>query len=85
MKDHYVYKTAKIRISKKAMSDLMYAAIMTKSGLTSFHGIGIYDYSRSQNAYNHVEVMVHIDPDKINDFQKLSGVNLYDNTKIQVN
>ena len=52
LKEEYVYKDCKIRMSKNAMSDLLYAIIMTHSEISCTYGIGIYDYSRSQNSYN---------------------------------
>lgn len=82
MRENWVYKVCKIRMSKNAMSNLLYAMIMTKSQIHSSHGIGIYEYTREQNAYNNVDFMVHLPPDKINEFENIANVKLTDPPKM---
>lgn len=75
-REEYIYMDCSIRMSVKAMSNLMYAAIITKSGLPTSYGVGIYEYSRAQNAFNNVEVKVHIHPTQIERFEQESGIAL---------
>lgn len=75
--EEYIYMDCKIRMSKKGLSDLLYAAIITKSGLPCFFGVGIYQYSRSQNGFNMVDVKVHIHPDAVQEFENTAGVKLF--------
>lgn len=84
-REEYVYMDCKIRMTKKAMADLLYAAIITKSGLPTSFGVGIYEYSRAQNVYNGVEVKVHLHPSKIEEFEKHSGVKLREPITIMLN
>lgn len=74
--EEYEYRIAKTKMSKNKLADLMYAAIMTRSGLPNSFGIGIYNLTRSQNTYNLVDVNVHIHPSKIEQFEEISGVSL---------
>lgn len=76
MRENYVYRDCKIRMSQKVMANLLYAAIMTKAGLPTSYGCGIYEYRRDQNSYNCVDIKVHIHPDQISKFEELSGVKL---------
>lgn len=85
MREHWIYKICKIRMSKQAMADIAYAMIMTKSQLHSSHGIGIYRYTRKQNAYNRVDFLVFIHPDKITQFEEIAKVELRDTPYIHVN
>ena len=63
-------------MSEKAMSNLLYALIITKSIFTDSHGIGIYEYTKKQNSTNYVNFRIHIHPDQINDFELYSGITL---------
>jgi hypothetical protein len=72
-------------MSKQAMSDITYAMIMTQSQLHSSYGIGIYQYTRSQNAYNRIEIIVFIHPDIITQFEEIAKVELKDPPKVHVN
>ena len=58
---------------------------MTKAKLTSSFGIGIYEYNRKQNSRSSVELMIHIDPKEIKNFEELSGTKLSNPIKIQTN
>lgn len=83
--EEYVYMDCKVRMSKKSLSDLLYAAIITKSGLPCFFGVGIYQYTRAQNGFNVVEVKVHIHPDAVQDFENESGVKLFKPVSVTIN
>lgn len=72
-------------MSQKALSTLMYAIIMTKSKVTSTFGIGIYQFNRSQNAYNHVDVMIEIDEQKVIEFEEMTGLDLKEQGKMTLN
>lgn len=76
MKENYIYMDCSIRMSTNAMSNLMYAIIMTQSEITSTWGCGIYQFSRKQNSYNQVDFRIHLDPNKIEQFQELAGIKL---------
>lgn len=75
-KEQYVYRVCKIKMSDRAMSDLLYAAIMTQAGLPLSHGIGIYSHDRRTNRYHYVNFKVHIHPEAIKKFEEISGVEL---------
>lgn len=80
-----VYKVASFRMSKQKMSDVMYAIIMSKAKVTTSYGVGIYEYDRSQNAYNQVDFMLCIPKEKVNLFEELSGIELSEPTRIRLN
>lgn len=84
-KEEYVYMDCNIRMSTRALADLLYAAIITKSGLPSSFGVGIYGFKRDQNCYNHVDVKVHIHPSKIEEFQFQANTKLYKPIQIKLN
>jgi hypothetical protein len=71
-----VYKDCNIRLSTKAMSDLMYAIIMTHATMVTSYGVGIYSYTRKQNSYNGCDVKILIEEGYIPLFEQLSGVKL---------
>ena len=75
-REEYEYRDCKVRMSQRAMADLLYAAISTKSGLPHFHGVVIHQYTRKQNAFNRVDVKVHIHPSQIAEFEGIAGVKL---------
>lgn len=83
--EEYIYMDCKIRMSTRAMANLMYAAIITQSGLPTSFGVGIYDYERSQNAYNMVDVKVHIHPSQIERFELESTVKLIKPLSVTIN
>ena len=74
--DKTVHKICKMRMSKQSMSDVMYAIVMTRAVIKSSFGIGIYQYNRSQNAYNNVDLMIVIDPYKIPLFEEITRLTL---------
>lgn len=73
-KKEYVYMDCEIRLSKRAMADLLYAVIMTHSSIVTTYGINIYQCSPKQNTYNIADIRIHIHPELIDMFQELSGV-----------
>lgn len=73
----------KISISDKAMSKLMYAVLITKSKIVNVHHLGIDQYSRKQNSGHCVDVVIQLDPAKLDDFQKLSGFALKTSKEFQ--
>lgn len=81
-KQEFVYKDCTVRLSNRAMADLMYAAIMTGAGLPTSFGGGIYEYDRKQNAYNSAQVKVYIHPKDIALFEELSGLELREPIRI---
>lgn len=81
----YVYRDCHIRMSVKAMSNLLYAVIITHAGIPLTWTLGAYEYTRQQNAYNGVDVKVHIHPDNIEAFEKLSGAKLEKPQSVTVN
>lgn len=83
--DGYVYMDCKIRMSTKAMANLMYASIITRSGLPTSYGVGIYDYTRNQNSFNMVDVKVHIHPDNIKLFEEEANVKLVKPLSVTIN
>lgn len=85
MKNEYIYKDCKVRLSKNSLYLLTYAAILTKSDLINFFGVGIYELSKMQNARNYVDVKVHLHPSKIEIFEKLSNLKLTKPIKVHVN
>lgn len=84
-REEYVYMDCNIRMSTRAMADLLYAAIITRSGLPSSYGVGIYDYKRDQNCYNYVDVKVHIHPSKIEEFEFEANTKLYKPIQVKLN
>ena len=84
-KENWIYKTCKISMSTKNMSDFMYALIMTDAEMHQTFGIGIKQYSRSQNCRNLVDVMIFIDPEKIAQFESSTGVTLKEPIKVHLN
>ena len=66
----------KIRMSKNALYLLTYAAIITKSDLLSFFGIGIYEHDKIQNARCMVNCKIFINPDNIPEFEEISKTEL---------
>jgi len=75
-KDNMVYRYTKISISDKKMSNFLYAILITKSKLHSYHHLGLEQYTRKQNSGNMVNVVILIDEDKITTFEELAGVTL---------
>lgn len=84
-KEEYIYKICRIRMSNRAMADILYAAIITKSAIVQTHGIGIYNYSRSQNGHNNVDLNIHIHPSVIEIFEGVAKVKLHNHPTVHVN
>ena len=84
-REDYVYMDCRIRMSQKAMADLLYAAIITHAGLPTSYGTGIYEYTRKQNSFNCALVKVHIHPDMIPTFEEYSGVTLEKPQSVTIN
>lgn len=84
-KEEYIYRDCTIRLSNRAMADLLYAAIITRTGLPNSYGVGIYEYDRKQNSYNTAQVKVHIHPSRILEFEGIAGVTLEEPIQVQLN
>lgn len=84
LKEEYVYKDCKIRMSSKSMSNFLYAIIMTKATISGTLGIGIYEYNRIQNSFNNVDIQIHIHPSQIEIFEEISGTKLKEPVKINL-
>ena len=66
-----IHKVIKVRMSQSKMADLMYAIIMTGSKVKSTLTIGCEKYTRKQNSHNYAEVLIIIDPAKMELFNSL--------------
>ena len=75
----------KVRMSKNSLHLLTYAAIMTKSDLQSFFGIGIYNHDNKQNSRCLVNLKVFINPKNISEFEEISKVKLTKPIAVNVN
>lgn len=84
-KQEYVYKDCSIKMSQKAMANLLYAVIMTHAAIPTTYGVGIYEYARNQNSYNLASVKIHIHPDEISTFEELSQIKLKNPIQVQIN
>ena len=84
-RDQYIYMDCKVRMSKKSLYDLMYAAIITQSGLPTSYGVGIYSLNRNQNSYNFCAIKVHIHPSQVKVFELESGLTLTKPPIININ
>ena len=84
-KTDYIYMDCSIKMNQKAMANLLYAVIMTRSDIPTTFGVGIYEYTQKQNSYNRVDVKIHIHPTKIDEFEELSGVKLKTPIQLQLN
>ena len=80
-----VFRQFSIRMSKPRMADVLYAIIMCKAEITSTHGIGIYKYDRSQNAYNDVIIMIKIAEKELEYFEFLANIKLHGPQKVHIN
>lgn len=80
-----VFRQFKIGMGKGKMADVLYAVIMCSAKITSTFGIGIYQYSRLQNCYNTVDIMIEIDESKISKFESLASLRLEEPQQAQVN
>lgn len=69
-----VFRQCKLRMGAERMASFMYAVIIHRAKITDSYGVGIYKYSRSQNSSNHVDIMLEIDEDKLEDFEKLASI-----------
>ena len=49
MKENYIYMDCKVKMSKNSLYLLTYAAIITKTDLQSFFGVGIYNLDTKKN------------------------------------
>lgn len=85
MKEGYVYMDCKIRMSNRAMSNLMYAVIITHASISGTYGIGIYEYDRKQNSYNTVEVKIYLHPGRIKEFEQIAEVKLRKPISVTIN
>lgn len=84
-KEEYIYMDCSIRMSNRAMADLLYAVIMTDSSVVTSYGIGIGDYDRKQNAYNRVDIKIHIHPSLIEEFNNISKTILTKPIRVTIN
>ena len=85
MKDKWIYKTCKMSLGTKKMADFMYALVMVSAEIHGTFGIGVKEFSRSQNCRNLVNVMVFINPEKVTQFELNAGVTLKDPQQVDLN
>lgn len=83
--EEFVYMDCKIRMSTRAMANLLYASLITRSPLVNSYGVGIYEYERKSNSFNMVDIKVHIHPDNIERFEQEATVKLVKPISITVN
>lgn len=83
--DKFIYKNCSIRMSQKAMANLLYAVIITHSRIPTTFGIGIYEYERTQNSFNNVDIKIHIHPEFTPKFEQLSGCKLKEPIRLTIN
>ena len=76
MKNKFVKKGYKLRMGKGEMADVMYAVLATKSELSVSDKKDVNEYTRRQNVYHSVEILLKIPTDKVELFKELSGVKL---------
>jgi hypothetical protein len=84
-KDEYVYMDCKINMSTNKMADLFYAVVMTQASVPTTWGCGIYEYNRTQNSRNGVDVKIHIHPTMIGEFEQLASVKLSKPQSVTIN
>lgn len=72
----FVYMDCEVRMSKEKLFRVLYAMIMCHAKITNSYGVGIYEYSRQQNSFNNVDLKIHIHPDEIDNFQRMSDAML---------
>lgn len=80
-----VFRQFKMQMSRDRMADALYAIIMCKAEITSTHGIGIYNYERSQNAHNNVDIMIKIPEKELEYFEFLAHVKLQEPHRVNIN
>jgi hypothetical protein len=80
-----VFRQFKMRMSASKMADVFYAVIMTKARVTQTFGVGIYKFERFQNAFNHVDIMMEIEEEQIENFVSMTQVELEMPQQVQLN
>ena len=71
-----MYRFFKQKITNKCLSDTMYAILKTEAKLTSSFCIGMYDINRRQASGLTADVVINIEPEKIEEFESLTGIKL---------
>ena len=84
-KEEYVYRDLSLRMSKDSMANVLYAGIETDASFTILWNMNRGEYTRKQNAFNTAHIKVHIHPDLIEEFEKLSNLKLKVPITITVN
>ena len=70
-----VYKFLRFTVSDKQLSNIMYAILATNSRLTSsISDLGKYD--RKQVRGFNVEIVILIEPEKVSQFEQITGIEL---------
>lgn len=80
-----VFKQFRTNMSTRKMASILYAVIMTKARISSTFGVGIYQYSRDQNTYNGVDIMIEVDEQELTKFEELANVKLENPQQVRVN
>lgn len=84
-KEEYVYKDLEINMGNKTMANVLYAGIETSARFTILWNLNAQKYSRKQNSRNRAHIKVHIHPEDIALFNKLSGLTLEEPIQISIN
>lgn len=71
-KEEFVYMDFELSMSDKAMSNALYAAVMTQASFPTIWNMDAYQYSRAQNKRNRMYLKVHIHPSMIETFNEIS-------------
>ena len=85
MKENYIQKQGKSKLSDKSMASLMYAIVMCKAELEQTHGIGIYQYDRKQNRRHYFDFILSINKNMIAKFEEITNIKLEDPISIILN
>ncbi len=81
----FIIRNCKTSLGTNKMADLMYALVMCKCHSITSHGVGIYNFSRSQNSRNKVCFAFFIHPNQIEKFEKLAGLKLIEPIEVTLN
>lgn len=84
LRSEYVYKDLELRMSKKQMSEVMYAGIFLGAGFPTLWTLSPSG-DQKRDCMNHAHIKVHIHPDCVEQFEELTGLKLVDPPKVGVN
>jgi hypothetical protein len=69
-----VFRQFKTTMGKAKLADILYAVIMCRARISSTFGVGIYKYTRIQNCFNSVDIMIEIEESEVDKFASLANV-----------